>query len=68
MIKIWHLSVTNYNLVKRTGPYGNVATLDNADPMVILQAVLREKTDQENKKEPPLHFANVHQLLGSCLF
>lgn len=50
MIKIWHLLVTNYNLVKRTGPYGNVATLGNADSMIILQAVLREKLTKKIKK------------------
>lgn len=51
MIKIRHLPLTNYNLVQRTGLYGNVATLDNADPMIILQAVLREKLTKKIKKK-----------------
>lgn len=67
MIKIWHLPLTNYNLVQRT-LYGNVATLDNADSIIILQAVLREKLIKKIKKKSPLHFANVHEQLESCLF
>jgi hypothetical protein len=43
MIKIWHLPVTNHNLVRRTGLCSKMVARNDANSVIILRGGLRGK-------------------------